>query len=418
MKTPEQTKQEAKAAFERGNSYYEKKEYDLAIKEYSETIRLDHDFTLAHLNRRRAYIAKDSFHLPDEPSQYIFIDRQDDSQEKCSFCGLPACLAHGLMNLENDKSICGKCINKNEIMEQLKRDNEKLYKKILEETLGNLGLENNRCFISDDIMNLFSINAKWLPNLTIEGLRTRAREYEKPNPPEAIIINNIPIHKNLSAELLEGEIFKKNNEKDIEVSNLGRIRYDDHILEQYDPQNNGYLFVNIKTKGETILEKVYRLVAETWLERPDPKELPKDIKYLRYNTVHHISNNGYDNRIENLMWVTEWQHAMIHPWISIGTFDYEELGALFASYADINITPVDYQRIINIAKGMQQLENAESKSPGKYDYWYANIIGAMEDLTSIQAEVTEDGILNLEDPGAADILAQQMFKGLKQHGML
>jgi hypothetical protein len=29
---------------------------------------------------------------------------------------------------------------------------------------------------------------------------------------------------------------------------------------------------------------------------------------------------------------------------------------------------------------MQQLENAESKSPGKYDYWYANIIGVMEDL--------------------------------------
>jgi hypothetical protein len=80
------------------------------------------------------------------------------------------------------------------------------------------------------------------------------------------------------------------------------------------------------------------------------------------------------------MWVTEWQHAMIHPWIDIGKLDHEELSALLYSYADINITPADYQRIINIAARMRQLENAESKTPGKYDYWYDNIIEALEDL--------------------------------------
>jgi hypothetical protein len=82
------------------------------------------------------------------------------------------------------------------------------------------------------------------------------------------------------------------------------------------------------------------------------------------------------------MWVTEWQHAMIHPWIDINNFNFKELSDLFYSYADINITLDDYQRIINIAKRMQQLENIENKFPGKYDYWYENIIEAMEELNN------------------------------------
>jgi tetratricopeptide (TPR) repeat protein len=122
METPEQIKQEAEAAFERGKTHYEKKEYDLAIKEYTEAIRLDPNFALAYLKRADAYImVKDE--LDDDAVNDIYkaceldphISRQYNNQGKCSFCGLPACLAHGLMNLENDKNICGKCINKNEI---------------------------------------------------------------------------------------------------------------------------------------------------------------------------------------------------------------------------------------------------------------------------------------------------------------
>jgi hypothetical protein len=47
---------------------------------------------------------------------------------------------------------------------------------------------------------------------------------------------------------------------------------------------------------------VYRLVAETWLENPN---------YEIYKTVHHITNNGYDNTIYNLMWVSDKQHKII-----------------------------------------------------------------------------------------------------------
>jgi hypothetical protein len=45
---------------------------------------------------------------------------------------------------------------------------------------------------------------------------------------------------------------------------------------------------------------VYRLVAETWIPKPEG-----------YNEVHHIINNGYNNTIFNLMWVTRSQHKII-----------------------------------------------------------------------------------------------------------
>jgi len=371
MKTQEQIKQEAEAAFERGKNYHEKKEYDMAIKEYSEAIRLDPNFVMAYYKRSDVYMEKNENYLAGKDIDKIFMidpyfNRKDDIPGKCSFCGLPAALAFNLIE-GNDKKICGKCINNTEIMERIERDNETLYHKIGLETFGEA--TNVKIYTWDAIV---SSQPKWLTKFTIDELRIKTREYEKPKPPEPILINNIPIHKNQSTELLDGEIFKKHPEKDVEVSNLGRVKQGDCVLEQYDPQNNGYLFVDIKSIRKTIPVKVYRLVAETWVERSDIDE--------SYNTVHHISNNGYDNRTENLMWVTEWQHAMIHPWMDINKFNFKELNDLFYSYADINITPNDYQRIINIAKRMQQLENAESKFPGKYDYWYENIIEAMEEL--------------------------------------
>jgi tetratricopeptide (TPR) repeat protein len=357
MKTLEQIKQEAEAAFERGKNYHERKEYDMAIKEYSKAIKLDPSFAPAYNKRSEL-----------DPYYY----RQNEIQGKCSFCGLPAALAHDLIDV-NNKKICGKCINKPEeleIIKEIKQNNKIFYEEIMFKIFVRGCLE----------MVFLCFGTRWLTDFTIEELRIKAREYEKPKRPEPILINNIPIHKNQNTELLDGEIFKKHLEKNVEVSNLGRVKQNDCVLEQYDPKNNGYLFIDIKSTRKTIPEKVYRLVAETWLERPDIKEQPKVQKNECYNTVHHISNNGYDNRIENLMWVTEWQHAMIHPWMDINNFNFEELNDLFYSYAYINITPDDYQRIIAIAKRMQQLENAESKFPGKFDYWYENIIEAMEEL--------------------------------------
>ena len=385
----------------RGNIFFDKGDYDSAIRDYTEAIQLDPDYIWLYYNRTRAYMAKEEYDLAGKNIKKIFkldpfFNRRDDITGKCSFCGLPPALTPGFIDISNGKSICGKCINKAEVMETIKHDNEALFNEISEKYKKYLSSGNKAIFMNElcGINNVFYHgSAKWLTNLTIDELRIRAREYVKPRLPEPIIINNTPIHKNKNLEPLEGEIFKKHSEKGVEVSNLGRVKYGDCILEQYDPQNNGYLFVDIKSKRKTIPEKVYRLVAETWLERPYFKGLSKENKSLRYNTVHHISNNGYDNRIENLMWVTVWQHAMIHPWISIDTFDIEEIFALFSCYVEINITPVDYERIKDIVKKMQELDYAEGgKSTSEDDYWYENIIEAMEDLIKKNEEGKKDSL--------------------------
>jgi len=383
----------------RGSCYAEKKEYDLAIKDYNEFIRLNQTDASGYYYRGETYYKKKEYDLAIKDYNEAIrlnpnIRRPYINEEKCSFCRLPYQLTHGSLAIGNDKFICGKCINKDEIMEKIKLDNEVLYHRIIEDYQNYLAFHHEIELADGSTED----RAKWLTGLTIDELIIRAREYKWPKSPEPIIINNIPIHKNQSMELLDGEIFKKHPEKDVEASNLGRVKRGDCIFEQYDPQSNGYLFVDIKSMGETVSEKVYRLVAETWLEKPDMEEPLKDIKCYCYNTVHHISNNGYDNRIENLMWVTEWQHAMIHPWISIDTFDNGELYDLFNSYAEINITPNDYQRIINIVKRMQQLNNAESKSPEKYDNfkmirndWCNNIIEVMEEK---EIQRMTDSIIN------------------------
>jgi hypothetical protein len=206
----------------------------------------------------------------------------------------------------------------------------------------------------------------------IGELRTRANEFAKPKLPQAVLLNNIALHENRSVQSLEGETFKTQEGKNIEVSNLGRVRSGGNILEQYDPKNNGYLFVDINGTPE----KVYRLVAETWIAKPDQGE-----GSIPYNTVHHISNNGYDNRVENLMWVTAWQHAMIHPWLPLDSMDHEELCRLLESYHNnnMNITSDDFPRMLGIAQKAYQTGNPPGNGKAYRAYW-EKIINDLKNL--------------------------------------
>ena len=89
------------------------------------------------------------------------------------------------------------------------------------------------------------------------------------------------------------------------VSDMGRVKVkyktnispNEEILAQSDDIEGGYLRLP-KFPG---FGNVYRLVAETWLEEVKDK-----------NIVHHINNNGYDNRVENLIWVNKEEHGLIH----------------------------------------------------------------------------------------------------------
>jgi len=68
-----------KAAYNnRGNAYYAKKDYDHAIADYTEAIRLDPKYALAHINRGNAYKVKGDYDRAIEDySEAIRLDPED-----------------------------------------------------------------------------------------------------------------------------------------------------------------------------------------------------------------------------------------------------------------------------------------------------------------------------------------------------
>jgi hypothetical protein len=109
-------------------------------------------------------------------------------------------------------------------------------------------------------------------------------------------------HEYMDLALIDHEQFSYYPENpEVKASNLGRVMYKDKISSQTKDEK-GYLAVDI---GEKCPTTVHTLVAETFLRKdnPDPQT---------YNIVHHISGNIYDNRTENLLYVTCEQHTLIH----------------------------------------------------------------------------------------------------------
>lgn len=51
---------------------------------------------------------------------------------------------------------------------------------------------------------------------------------------------------------------------------------------------------------------VYQIVAKTWLIKP--QNSCSDCTY----EVHHISNDDYDNRVDNLIYLNEYEHSKIN----------------------------------------------------------------------------------------------------------
>jgi len=111
------------------------------------------------------------------------------------------------------------------------------------------------------------------------------------------------------------EKWKQNIKKGYErykVSNFGRVKYINY--ESPVPQKDengkiGYLVLDKELFGHGITGKVYvyRMVADTWLE-----EDPRQSKKLGSWHVHHITNNGYDNSLENLIVIRQLLHYKIH----------------------------------------------------------------------------------------------------------
>lgn len=67
----------------------------------------------------------------------------------------------------------------------------------------------------------------------------------------------------------------------------------------HQSRNGYYLRVTICYNGKKKNYRVHRLVAMAYL--PNPENKPE---------VHHIDDDTFNNRLENLQWVTRWENEM------------------------------------------------------------------------------------------------------------
>lgn len=88
------------------------------------------------------------------------------------------------------------------------------------------------------------------------------------------------------------------------VSNLGRIKLNGILVHQDDNNFNGYLKMTKTVEGkdsDNRSENIYIFVAKAFFSN-----------YKEGMHVHHINNNGYDCRPENLILLEKDQHSIVH----------------------------------------------------------------------------------------------------------
>lgn len=104
---------------------------------------------------------------------------------------------------------------------------------------------------------------------------------------------------NYQEQDLAGEVWKDFPlDNSYRVSNLGRIKFEGKIQKQKD-EKTGYV-----TLADENLRKdyIYNFVAYTFLGKIEGDGMH----------VHHITNDGYYNTIENLVLLTQSEHSYVH----------------------------------------------------------------------------------------------------------
>ncbi len=136
-------------------------------------------------------------------------------------------------------------------------------------------------------------------------LQQKLENYEKIENKEEI--RKSYASRNYNENNLDGEYWKEfpYDEKYL-VSNKGRIKFNgviQHQTEKINPETGekmwGYLVLENKNLSR---EYIYRFVAYTFLGK---------IKDDGYH-VHHITNDGNDNSVDNLILLTASEHSRVH----------------------------------------------------------------------------------------------------------
>lgn len=146
---------------------------------------------------------------------------------------------------------------------------------------------------------------------TIRELAEKAGEFTQKNSKEKKAKETFEPIYNSDEDLLTGEEWRTLTQKGwskYAVSNKGRIRWNGHLIKQYDEirygkERTGYLVLD-RNKEYDVEHHfyVYKMVAMAFLGKEE------NDKYH----VHHIDNNGYDCRPENLILLTPEQHSYVH----------------------------------------------------------------------------------------------------------
>ena len=96
-----------------------------------------------------------------------------------------------------------------------------------------------------------------------------------------------------------------------EVSNLGRIRIDNTILIQ-EAYKDGYLVISrnndVPQVGNHSIE-IYKFISAAFFGNPKGRD------------IHHINNNGYDCRPDNLILLEPREHSKVHGYFVLSDKD-------------------------------------------------------------------------------------------------
>lgn len=157
-------------------------------------------------------------------------------------------------------------------------------------------------------------------DLKIAELKIARNEKYSP----VVFHNEKPIHE-VFDEIIPGEIFVSKtikitdtSENEIEIaisaSNLGRVKNSDGIIRQKidnEKSTGDWLYIEIENNNKLHKIWVYKIIANIWCIKPKHEDSGQGIIW----DIHHISNNGFDSRPSNLIWLTRIEHKVIHPWM-------------------------------------------------------------------------------------------------------